>query len=56
MQRQRGMLGVSGVPWPQPVHHWLHSDMGKTKRSSCKDVSDAGIHLGIVALVGRHQT
>lgn len=55
VQRQRGMLGVGGVLWPQPGHDWLHGDVGKTKRSSCKDVSDAGIHLGIIILIGRHQ-
>lgn len=56
MQRQRGILGVAGVSWSQPGHHWLHGDVGKTKRGSGEDVGDAGIHLRIVALVGRHET
>lgn len=55
MQRQWGMLGVSGVSWPQSGHHWLHGDVGKTKCSSCKDISNAWIHLRVVALVRRHQ-
>lgn len=56
MQRQRGMLGVRGVSWSQPAHHRLHRDVGKTKRSGGKDICDAGIHLRIVTLVGRHET
>lgn len=56
MQRQRRMLGVSGVSRPQPGHHGLHGHMGKPECRSCKDVSDAGIHFGIVAPVRRHQT
>lgn len=48
------MLGAGGVPWTQPGHHRLHGDVGESKRSGCKDISDAGVHLGIVALVGRH--
>lgn len=55
MQGQQRMLGVCGVSWSQPVHHWLHSDVSKTKRSSGKDISDAGIHFLIITLVGRHQ-
>lgn len=55
MQRQRGMLWVGGVSWPQPAHHWLHGDVGKTKGSCSEDVSDGGILLRIIALVGRHQ-
>lgn len=56
VQWQLGMLGVGGVSWPQPGHHWLHGDVGKAKCCSCEDVSNAGIHLGIITLVGRHQT
>lgn len=56
MQRQRRMLGVSGVSRPQPGHHGLHGHVGKPECRSCKDISDAGIHFGIVAPVRRHQT
>lgn len=55
MQRQRRVLGLNGVSRPQPGHHWMHGDVGKPKCGSCKDVSDAGIRVRIVAPVRRHQ-
>lgn len=55
VQRQRRVLGVRGVTWPQPVHHRMHGDVGKPECSSCKDVSDAGIHVRVVAAVRRQQ-
>lgn len=55
VQRQRGMLGVCGVPFPQPGHHRLYGDVGETKSSSCKDVCDAGILVRFITLIGGHQ-
>lgn len=55
MQWQRRMLGVRGVSRTQPGHHWMHGDVGKTESGSSEGVSDAGIHLRVVTLVGRHQ-
>lgn len=50
------MLGGSGVSGPQPGHHGLHGDVSKPERRSRKDISDAWIHIWIVAPVRRHQT
>lgn len=55
MQRQRRVPGVHPVSGPKPAHHRLHRDVGEAEGGRGEDVGDAGIHLGVVALIRRHE-
>lgn len=55
VQGQGRVPGVHQVSGPQPAHHRLHRDVGEAEGGGGEDVSDARIHLGVVAPIGRHE-
>ena len=55
VEGQRGVPGAGPVPWAEPGNHRLHRHVGEAERRGRKDVSNAGVDLGYVALVRRDQ-
>ena len=55
VQSQRRVLGVQAVTRPQPSHHGLDGDVGKAECSRGKYISNTGVHVSVIALIGGHE-
>ena len=55
VQRQRRVLGVQAVSRPQPGHRGLDGDVCKAERSRGKYISNTGVHVRVITLIGGHE-